>query len=104
MDSGDLRLLRLPNEAWGELTAERPMMPPFRYVVGVTGFTRTWRVALVVVATHVVGAVVVRKFGSPGRRQDGLEFEGGGGLYEPSFLGRTVRRPANRAEASPRAR
>jgi hypothetical protein len=73
VSNGDLRFLRLPARAWGDLTGNHAPRR-FRYVVGSTAFTQTWRVSLVVADSGVVGAVVVRRYGRPGYGQDGLEF------------------------------
>lgn len=73
MSDGDLRFLQLPAQTWGDLTGTSAPRP-FKYVVGSTAFTKTWRVALVVVESRLVGAVIVRRFGRPGHEQDGLEF------------------------------
>lgn len=73
MSKRDLRLLRLPAGAWSDLSGVHAPHH-FKYVVGSTAFTSSWRVSLVVADTELVGAVVVRRYGRPGYRQDGLEF------------------------------
>lgn len=72
-----LRLVNLPDDVWAELvrwSRGDSWGSTFRRVVGRTRFTSTRRVALVVVRESVVGGVVVRRWGRPGRGQDGLEF------------------------------
>lgn len=73
VSKSDLRLLRLPGDAWSDLIGDHAPRR-FKYVVGSTAFTQTWRVSLVLVDSEVVGAAVVRRYGRPGFRQDGLEF------------------------------
>jgi hypothetical protein len=73
VSNGDLRFLRLPARTWDDLTGSYAPRP-FKYVVGSTAFTKTWRLALVVVESSLVGAVIVRRYGRPGHEQDGLEF------------------------------
>lgn len=71
-----LRLLTLTGTTWQDITQwsrDRHSKSAYRHVVGQTGFTGTWRVALVVVAGDLAGGVVVRRWGRPGRGQDGLE-------------------------------
>lgn len=71
-----LRLLSLPATTWEDIkhwSREQHSRSAYRHVVGQTRFTGTWRVALVLVAGNVVGGVVVRRWGRPGRGQDGLE-------------------------------
>lgn len=71
-----LRLLTLTATTWEDLAAwsrDQHSRSAYRHVVGQTGFTGSWRVALVVVAGNVAGGVVVRRWGRPGRGQDGLE-------------------------------
>ncbi|MFT4263705.1 MAG: hypothetical protein QM572_10015 [Nocardioides sp.] len=74
MPRDDLRLIRLPKTTWEDLVQQIDAPPFYRHVVGSTRFTSTWRVALVLVEDQIAGATVVRKFGTPGRGQDGLEF------------------------------
>lgn len=82
MTNGSIRLLELPGAAWGELLGRGDHRVPsafttqrrFRYVVGSTGFTRAWRVALVLVDGAIVGAALLRRYGEAGHNQDGLEF------------------------------
>lgn len=74
--SRTLRLLTLTATTWDDITRwsrDQPSRSSYRHVVGQTRFTGTWRVALVLVAGNVVGGVVVRRWGRPGRGQDGLE-------------------------------
>ena len=75
-----LRYVHLPDSTWRDLLRE--MREPetfrlvFKHVVGETRFTGVWRVALVrSPGGWVVGAAVLKKFGTPGRGQDGLEFK-----------------------------
>lgn len=71
-----LRRLTLTAPTWEDITRwsrSQNSRTAYRHVVGQTGFTGTWRVALVVVAGNVAGGVVVRRWGRPGRGQDGLE-------------------------------
>lgn len=71
-----LRLLTLPADTWDDVkrwSRETDSRGAYRHVVGQTGFTATWRISLVRVEGRVVGGVVVRKWGRPGRGQDGLE-------------------------------
>ncbi|WP_211254767.1 hypothetical protein, partial [Knoellia aerolata] len=71
-----LRRLTLSATTWDDITRwsrDQHSQDTYRYVVGQTGFTGTWRVALVLVAGNVVGGVVVRRWGRPGRGQDGLQ-------------------------------
>jgi hypothetical protein len=89
MSSGELRFLRLPARAWGDLT-KNSGTGRFRYVVESTAFTRTWRVALVIADSAVVGAVVVRRYGRPGHGQDGLEFAAAEPFGNPCKWGRLV--------------
>lgn len=75
MTDRDLRVVRLPAQAWDALSRESQQGRPFRYVVDATRFTPTWRLALVTVGTDVAGAAAVRRKGHPGRGQDGLDFK-----------------------------
>lgn len=75
MSRDDLRLVHLPETAWHGLASSQVPFERYRYVVGETHFKPTWRVALVIVGSSLVGAAVVRRFGRPGRGQDGLEFD-----------------------------
>lgn len=71
-----LRCVELPENIWHELVAEHSDTTNLRYVVGKTRFTGAWRVALVRLrGGWIVGAAVLKKFGTPGRGQDGLEFK-----------------------------
>lgn len=71
-----LRYVELPDAKWQDLLRESNGSSNYRYVVGSTRFTRTWHVALVrSTGGWIVGAAVVKKFGTPGRGQDGLEFK-----------------------------
>lgn len=72
-----LRFVNLPEDVWDDLVSWSrgdSWGRTFRRVVGETRFTSAPRVALVVVRETVVGGVVVRRWGRPGRGQDGLEF------------------------------
>lgn len=71
-----LRRLTLSATTWDDIvlwSRDQHSQDTYRHVVGRTGFTGTWRVALVSVAGNVVGGVVVRRWGRPGRGQDGLQ-------------------------------
>jgi hypothetical protein len=69
-----IRFLRLPPEAWKRLIDDNHAPGRFRYVVGSTSYTQTWRVAIVCCEETLMGAAIVRRFGRPGSGQDGLEF------------------------------
>lgn len=73
MAGGELRAVRLPADVWRDLTGIYTS-GLFKYVVGHTRFTSTWRIALVLTGAQVVGAAVVRRNGRPGHGQDGLDF------------------------------
>lgn len=76
-----LRRLSLSAATWNDITRwsrDPQSKGTYRYVVGKTGFTGTWRLALVSVSGNVVGGVVVRRWGRPGRGQDGLEIAAAG--------------------------
>lgn len=71
-----LRLLTLTAATWEDVSKwahDRYSKSSYRHVVGQTDFTGTWHVALVIVGGNAVGGVVVRRWGRPGRGQDGLE-------------------------------
>ena len=73
-----LRLLHLAPDTWEAIrhwSRDQYAHGTYRHDVGQTGFTRTWRVALVLVSGQVAGGVAVRRFGRPGRGQDGLEIK-----------------------------